>query len=150
MILYNVNNELKALCKLNLTRPIETANNIYIDGEEYITPEDIIEILTRNGNIRIFNGEKFKKYKLGEFGDIILNKEYVVKELEQPKKPEPKKVEVKKVEEVKKEVEKPQPKVEEVLAEPEVKEEIIEEKEEVVDNKKKRHKNNNPQQEGDK
>ena len=78
MILYNVNNELKALCKLNLTRPIETANNIYIDGEEYITPEDIIEILTRNGNIRIFNGEKFKKYKLGEFGDIILNKDFII------------------------------------------------------------------------
>jgi hypothetical protein len=137
-----------------------------------LLPEEVMHILQRNGDIKIWNGNNYVKLNLGQFYDIMQNKKYNVvdyvepkKEVVQPKqeKVEPKK-EVKQEEvkvEPKKEVvqpkqEKVEPKKEvkqeEVKVEPKKEEIVVEEKQEIepkkeYDNKKQRH---NKQQGGDK
>lgn len=103
-----------------------------------LSPEEVMTILQRNGDIKIWNGEKYIKLNLGQFYDIIQNKKYNVVDYVEPKKEEVK-VEQSKQEKVepKKEI-KEEPKKEEVK---------VEQPKQEYDNKKQRH---NKQQGGDK
>ena len=95
-----------------------------------LLPEEVMTILQRNGDIKIWNGNNYVKLNLGQFYDIVQNKKYNVVDYVEPKKevvqPKQEKVEPKK--EVKQEEAKVEPKKE-------------------YDNKKQRH---NKQQGGDK
>lgn len=110
-----------------------------------LLPEEVMHILQRNGDIKIWNGNNYVKLNLGQFYDIMQNKKYNVVDYVEPKKevvqPKQEKVEPKK--EVKQEEIKEEPKQEEVVVE--VKQETEHKKE--YDNKKQRH---NKQQGGDK
>lgn len=134
LTLYRINGVLFAKCRLNLKRGIEFNNQIYnesmFEEEHMIEVDAVIAILTENGCIKIFNGEKFVKFGLGEFSDLIIKKEYLVKNVDE-----------KKVEKNNKMVENEPEKVEEDVPE---QVEIEEESKELSnENKKKRHKNNN-------
>lgn len=96
-----------------------------------LLPEEVMHILQRNGDIKIWNGKNYVKLNLGQFYDIMQNKKYNVVDYVEPKK------------EVKQEEVKVEPKKEEVVVEE--KQEIEPKKE--YDNKKQRH---NKQQGGDK
>lgn len=105
-----------------------------------LLPEEVMSILQRNGDIKIWNGEKYIKLNLGQFYEIMQHKKYNVIDYVEPKKEEVKP-------EPKQEV-KVQPKQEKVEPKKEVKqEEIKEEPKQEHDNKKQRH---NKQQGGDK
>lgn len=129
-------------CNLNLKRRIKYQTKVFEIGNhvDLLLPEEVMHILTENGNIRIWNGKKFIKLNLGQFSDIIMRKEFKVELFIEPKKQtEEPKVEVK-------------PPVVElpVIEEPKVKEEVVEPKVEVeekegLENKKKRHKQNQSQ-----
>ena len=110
-----------------------------------LLPEEVMHILQRNGDIKIWNGNNYVKLNLGQFYDIVQNKKYNVVDYVEPKKevvqPKQEKVEPKK--EVKQEEVKVEPKKEEVVVEE--KQETEHKKE--YDNKKQRH---NKQQGGDK
>ena len=110
-----------------------------------LLPEEVMHILQRNGDIKIWNGNNYVKLNLGQFYDIMQNKKYNVVDYVEPKKevvqPKQEKVEPKK--EVKQEEAKVEPKKEEVVVEE--KQETEHKKE--YDNKKQRH---NKQQGGDK
>ena len=145
----------KALMKLGLT--IQYQNKVFDKKErtELLLPEEVMYILTRNGNIRLFNGEKFIKLNLGQFYDVMKRKDYKIVDYVEPKKEEPK--QQPKVEPKKEEV-KEQPKVEPKKEEP--KQEVVEQVEEPKqeqqkqqndNNKKQRHNNNhNNNKAGDK
>ena len=148
VVLFKKGELLYAKCKLNLKKPIKYQNKVFKIGEqvELLLPEEVISILTENGNIKIWNGKKFIKLNLGQFSDIVMKKLFRVKAIvEQVKEKEVviPKVEVKPqtvVKETKVEVKPQQPVVEKPINK-EVKEEVAEEKEN-VENKKKRHKQN--------
>ena len=136
LTLYREKGVLFAQCLLNLRRDIQYKNQAFKAGkkneEELIEVDAVYEILRVNGNIKIFNGQKYVKLNLGQFSYLILNNKYLVEEIVEVKE-EPKKEveEVKPKEEPKKEVEEVKPK-----------EEVVEEEPKENDNKKKRHKNN--------
>ena len=127
LTLYRENGVLFAQCLLNLKRDIQYKNQVFKadkkNVKELIEVDAVYEILRVNGNIKIFNGQKYVKLNLGQFSHLILNNKYLVEEIVEVKE-EPKKV----VEEVK------------PIVEP--KEEVVEEEPKENDNKKKRHKNN--------
>ena len=136
MVLYRENGVLYVQCLLNLKRDIQYKNQVFKAGkknEDLIEVDAVYEILRVNGNIKIFNGEKYVKLNLGQFSHLILNNKYLVEEVQVV--PEVKVEEVKPKEEPKKPVEEKSP---------EVQQPVIEEPKE-VDNKKKRHKNNQNQ-----
>ena len=111
-----------------------------------LLPEEVMHILQRNGDIKIWNGNNYVKLNLGQFYDIMQNKKYNVVDYVEPKKEEvvqPKQEKVEPKKEVKQEEAKVEPKKEEVAVEE--KQEIEHKKE--YDNKKQRH---NKQQGGDK
>ena len=134
---------------MNLRLPIKYQNKVFNVGEkvELLLPEEVMEILTKNGNITLWDGNKFIKLNLGQFYGIMQRKDYRVIEFIEPKKEEPK-VEVKEEPKVEVKVEvKEEPKVE-VEAKPENKNQ-----QKQNENKKQRHNNNNnnnKQQGGDK
>ena len=133
LMLYRENGVLFAQCLLNLKRDIQYKNQVFKAGkknEDLVEVDAVYEILRVNGNIKIFNGEKYVKLNLGQFSHLILNNKYLVEEVQVV--PEVKVEEVKPKEEPKKPVEEKSP---------EVQQPVIEEPKE-VDNKKKRHKNN--------
>lgn len=145
LVLYRENGVLFTQCLLNLRRDIQYKNQVFKAGkknEDLVEVDAVYEILRVNGNIKIFNGEKYIKLNLGQFSHLILNNKYLVEEVQVV--PEVKVEEVKPKEEPKVEPKKP---VEVNI--PEVKQPVVEEpeKEETkeVDNKKKRHKNNQNQ-----
>ena len=146
IVMYKKENLLYAKVMMDLRLPIQYQNEIFGKGkqEKLLLPEAVMQILTRNGNIRIYNGKKYIKLNLGQFYDIIHNNRFRVEEMVEPKKEvvkEQPKIEPKKEEpkvEPKKEVVKEQPKVEE--KKPENK------KYEQHENKKQRHNNNNNKQ----
>lgn len=148
---------------LNLRLAVPYENKEFKKGErkELLLPEEVKAILIRNGNIKLFNGEKYIKLNLGQFHDVMKNKNYVVKDYVEPKKEvkvEQPKVEPKK-EEVVVEAPKDEPK-KEVVEQPKQGDVVVEtpkaeqpKKEYKNDNKKQRHNNNNNnnnQQGGDK
>lgn len=136
LVLYRENGVLFAQCLLNLKRDIQYKNQVFKVGknkEDLVEVDAVYEILRVNGNIKIFNGEKYVKLNLGQFSHLILNNKYLVEEVQVV--PEVKVEEVKPKEEPKKPVEEKSP---------EVQQPVIEEPKE-VDNKKKRHKNNQNQ-----
>ena len=149
---------------LNLRLAVPYENKEFKKGErkELLLPEEVKAILIRNGNIKLFNGEKYIKLNLGQFHDVMKNKKYVVKDYVEPKKEEviveAPKVEPKK-EEVVVEAPKDEPK-KEVVEQPKQGDVVVEtpkaeqpKKEYKNDNKKQRHNNNNNnnnQQGGDK
>lgn len=129
---------LHALCKVNLKKPITFKNHVYDEslfGREVLIEADAVTaILTENGCIRIFNGEKFVKFSLGEYSDILLKKSYLIADIEERDRSD--ETRVKTPEKVKLE----EPDNDEEV---EYEEEIAEDqKENGNDNKKKRHKNN--------
>ena len=137
IVMYNKENLLHARVVMDLRLAIAYQAKLFEKGKQEILllPEEVMHILTHNGNLKIWNGEKFIKLNLGQFYDVIKNKDYVVENYVEPKKEEvnvqPKVVE--------------QPKKEEVNVQPEVKEEPKHQNE----NKKQRH-NNKQNQGGDK
>lgn len=137
IVMYNKENVLHARVVMDLRLAIAYQAQLFEKGkqERLLLPEEVMYILTRNGNLKIWNGEKFIKLNLGQFYDVIKNKDYVVENYVEPKKEE--KVQPKVVE---------QPKREEVKVQPEVKEEP---KHQQNENKKQRH-NNKQNQGGDK
>lgn len=145
LVLYRENGVLFAQCLLNLKRDIQYKNQVFKAGkknEDLVEVDAVYEILRVNGNIKIFNGEKYVKLNLGQFSHIILNNKYLVEEVQV--------VPEVKVEEVKpKEEPKVEPKKTVEVNIPEVKQPVVEEPEKEepkeVDNKKKRHKNNQNQ-----
>ena len=172
LVLFKKENFLYVKCLLNLKKPIKHQNRTFRPGNVtlLLLPEEVNALLTRNGNIKLWNGKKFIKVNLGEFNDILTNKKYKVEDVVEQQKPMNKKVEIKpKQQVVKQEPNKEEPKVEEekvieipVIVEPEkvlkdekvvVKEEVkveVEEDKKPNENKKQRHKQNNQQQGGDK
>ena len=152
IVMYKKENLLYAKVMMDLRLPIQYQNEIFGKGkqEKLLLPEAVMQILTRNGNIRIYNGKKYIKLNLGQFYDIIHNNRFRVEEMVEPKKEEPKV-------EPKKEVVKEQPKVEPKKEEPKVepKKEVVKEQPKVEEkkpenkkyeqheNKKQRHNNNN-------
>lgn len=136
LVLYRENGVLFTQCLLNLKRDIQYKNQVFKAGkknEDLVEVDAVYEILRVNGNIKIFNGEKYVKLNLGQFSHLILNNKYLVEEVQVV--PEVKVEEAKPKEEPKKPVEEKSP---------EVQQPVIEEHKE-VDNKKKRHKNNQNQ-----
>lgn len=136
LVLYRENGVLFAQCLLNLKRDIQYKNQVFKAGkknEDLVEVDAVYEILRVNGNIKIFNGEKYVKLNLGQFSHIILNNKYLVEEVQVV--PEVKVEEVKPKEEPKNPVEEKST---------EVQQPVIEEPKE-IDNKKKRHKNNQNQ-----
>ena len=145
LVLYRENGVLFTQCLLNLKRDIQYKNQVFKAGkknEDLVEVDAVYEILRVNGNIKIFNGEKYVKLNLGQFSHLILNNKYLVEEVQVV--PEVKDEEVKPKEEPKVE---PKKTVEVNI--PEVKQPVVEEPEKEepkeVDNKKKRHKNNQNQ-----
>ena len=118
----------KALMKLGLT--IQYQNKVFDKKErtELLLPEEVMYILTRNGNIRLFNGEKFIKLNLGQFYDVMKRKDYKIVDYVEPKKEEPKQ----------------QPKVEPKKEEP--KQEVVEQVEEPKQEQQKQQNDNNKKQ----
>ena len=164
IVLYN-KGLLYAKVLMNLRIKIKHNGDIFDNKEQegvFLIPEQVIYILQRNGNIKIWNGEKYIKLGLGEFREIIEKKQYKVIEYIEPKPvevKEEKKVEVKEEVKVqpKQEVKKEEPKPVEVKEEKKVEEEVkVQPKQDHKnenDNKKQRHNNNNnhnKQQGGDK
>lgn len=145
LVLYRENGVLFTQCLLNLKRDIQYKNQVFKAGkknEDLVEVDAVYEILRVNGNIKIFNGEKYVKLNLGQFSHLILNNKYLVEEVQV--------VPEVKVEEVKpKEEPKVEPKKTVEVNIPEVKQSVVEEPEKEepkeVDNKKKRHKNNQNQ-----
>lgn len=136
LVLYRDNGVLYARCFLKLKKDIEYKNHIFGKNkegfEDFIEVDSVMKILTVNGDITIFNGEKFIKMGLVEFSDCVINNKYLIEELEK----EEKVIEIPVIIEPTKEVKPPvqQPKVE-----PKKEEEVVEESNN--ENKKKRHKN---------
>ena len=143
LTLYREKGVLFAQCLLNLRRDIQYKNQVFKadkkNVKELIEVDAVYEILRVNGNIKIFNGQKYVKLNLGQFSYLILNNKYLVEEIVEVKE------EPKKVMEVPKQQPKEEPKkvVEEIkpIIEPK-EEEVVEEEPKENDNKKKRHKNN--------
>lgn len=151
IVMYNKENLLHARVVMDLRLAIPYQAQLFEKGkqERLLLPEEVMYILTRNGNLKIWNGEKFIKLNLGQFYDVIKNKDYVVENYVEPKKEEvnvqPKVVEQPKQAELKQQ-QKVEPKKEEVNVQPEVNEEP---KHQQNENKKQRH-NNKQNQGGDK
>ena len=153
--LFRKNMQLYVKVLMNLRLPIKYQNKVFDKGEknELLLPDEVTNILTKNGNIRLWNGEKYVKLNLGQFYDIMQRKEYNVVDYVEPKvevkqpevKKEQPKVEVKQPE-VKKEEE--QPKVE--VKQPEVKKEENKNNQKNNNNNNKQRHNNNNKQGGDK
>ena len=155
IVLYKKENLLYAKVLMDLRLPIPYQTKLFGKGkrEMLMLPDEVMHVLTHNGNIRIWNGDKFIKMNLGQFYDVVNNKQYKVENVPEPKKEEPKPVQPKIVEqpkqqEVKEEVVKEQPKQQEVKEEPKKQEQSKEEKPKQNDynNKKQRHNNNNNKQ----
>lgn len=89
LTLYRMNGVLHAKCRLNLKRGITFNGKSYtksmFGSDQLVEVDAVIAILTENGCIRIFNGEKFVRFGLGEFSDIILSKEYTIEDIEEEK-----------------------------------------------------------------
>lgn len=138
LVLYRENGVLFTQCLLNLRRDIQYKNQVFKAGkkiEDLVEVDAVYELLRVNGNIKIFNGEKYIKLNLGQFSHLILNNKYLVEEVIDNKM-ENVEVELKPKEESKEPVEE--------VKQPNVDESEKEEPKE-VDNKKKRHKNNQNQ-----
>ena len=129
LVLFRKDELLYVKCNINLKRPVRFHEKVFEVGNhvDLLLPEEVMQILTENGNVKLWNGKKFIKLNLGQFNDVMVGKLFKVELYVEPKK----------VEEIKPQ---PQPVVEE---EPEiVEEEKVEEQKEVNENKKKRHKQN--------
>ena len=129
LVLFRKDELLYVKCNINLKRPVRFHEKVFEVGNhvDLLLPEEVMQILTENGNVKLWNGKKFIKLNLGQFNDVMVGKLFKVELYVEPKK----------VEEIKPQ---PQPIVEE---EPEiVEEEKVEEHKEVNENKKKRHKQN--------
>ena len=148
---------------MNLRIPIKYQNKVFGKGEknELLLPDEVNDILTKNGNIKLWNGKDYVKLNLGQFYEIMQRKQYKIVELIEPKvevkQPEVKveKKEEPKVEEVKqpevKVEKKEEPKVEEVKKEePKQNENKNQQPKNNNNNNKQRHNNNNNKQGGGK
>ena len=86
LVLYRDNGVLYARCFLKLKKDIEYKNHIFGKNkegfEDFIEVDSVIKILTVNGDITIFNGEKFVKMGLVDFNDFVINNKYIVEDLE--------------------------------------------------------------------
>ena len=142
---------------MNLRIPIKYQNKVFDKGEknELLLPDEVNDILTKNGNIKLWNGKDYVKLNLGQFYEIMQRKQYNIVELIEPKvevkQPE---VKVEKKEEPKVEVKvekKEEPKVEEVKKEePKQNENKNQQPKNNNNNNKPRHNNNNNKQGGGK
>lgn len=154
IVLFRKDNILSAKVLMDLRLPIQYKNKVFNKGKQelYLEPEEVLHILTRNGNIQIWNGKKYVKLHLGQFYELIQQNKYLVEEVVVPKKVEQPKPEPKVVvkEEPKPEVVE-EPKVEEVkevVKEEPKQQPKKEENKQHENNKKQRHNNNNKQNQG--
>ena len=129
---------------MNLRIPIKYQNKVFGKGEknELLLPDEVNDILTKNGNIKLWNGKDYVKLNLGQFYEVMQRKQYKIVELIEPK------VEVKQPE-VKVE-KKEEPKVEEVKKEEPKQNENKNQQPKNNNNNKPRHNNNNNKQGGGK
>ena len=165
LVLINQNNVLYVQVLMDLRREVIYQGKKFNKGLQkdiLLLPEEVEHLLILNASIKLWNGDKYIKLNLGQFYDVMKNRNYSVK-IEQPKlqhKVEEKVVKVETVVEpvkqqpkveVKQEPKVEQPKVE-VKPEPKVEQPKEEKKQENknYENKKQRHNNNNKQQGGDK
>ena len=135
LVLYRENGVLFTQCLLNLKRDIQYKNQVFKAGkknEDLVEVDAVYEILRANGNVKLFNGEKYIKLNLGQFSYILLNNKYLVEEIP--------KIKIEKVEVESPIVEEYKPSIEEKV---DVNQPVVEEQPDV---KKKRHKNNNQNQ----
>ena len=97
LVLFKKENFLYVKCLLNLKKPIKHQNRTFRPGNVtlLLLPEEVNALLTRNGNVKLWNGKKFIKVNLGEFNDILTNKKYKVEDVVEQQKPMNKKVEIK-------------------------------------------------------
>ena len=146
LLLYRKNQELYVKVELDLRKQLvmKPEGRVYKVNkhEDLLLPEEVEYLLTINGNIRLWNGFKYIKLNLGQFYDVMKNKNYKIKDYVEPVKPkEVVKEEPKKVEPV------VQPKVEEKPVEIKDQQEPVEVAQEQPknnnNNKKQRHNNNN-------
>ena len=141
---------------MNLRIPIKYQNKVFGKGEknELLLPDEVNDILTKNGNIKLWTGKDYVKLNLGQFYEVMQRKQYKIVELIEPKvevkqpevkvekKEQPKaEVKVEKKEEPKVEVKQPEVKVEK-KEEPKV-EEVKKEEPKQNENKNQQPKNNN-------
>lgn len=156
LLLYRKNQELYVKVNLDLKRRLKMKpeNKMFEVGDhvELLLPDDVMYLLTVNGNIRLWNGQKFIKLNLGQFYDVMKNKDYKIEDYVEP-------VKHKEVVEEKPIV---QPKVEEKVEEEPVIEEPVQQVQPEVkqeqpkkdqnnnnnNNKKQRHNNNNKNNQG--
>lgn len=129
---------------MNLRIPIKYQNKVFGKGEknELLLPDEVNDILTKNGNIKLWTGKDYVKLNLGQFYEVMQRKQYKIVELIEPK------VEVKQPE-VKVE-KKEEPKVEEVKKEEPKQNENKNQQPKNNNNNKPRHNNNNNKQGGGK
>ena len=142
---------------MNLRIPIKYQNKVFGKGEknELLLPDEVNDILTKNGNIKLWTGKDYVKLNLGQFYEVMQRKQYKIVELIEPKvevkQPE---VKVEKKEQPKAEVKvekKEEPKVEEVKKEePKQNENKNQQPKNNNNNNKPRHNNNNNKQGGGK
>lgn len=154
LLLYRKNQELFVKVNLDLKRRLKMKpeNKVFEVGDhvELLLPDEVMYLLTVNGNIRLWNGQKFIKLNLGQFYDVMKNKDYRIEDYVEPVKH-------------KEVVEEPivQPKVEEKVEEEPIIEEPVQQVQPEVkqeqpkkdqnnnnNNKKQRHNNNNKNNQG--
>ncbi len=154
IVLFKENDKLLVKCKVNLKKQVPYQNKVFranTNNVQYLSQEEVVAILTVNGNVRIWNGVKFIKINLGQFVDIINKNQYKVELKSEFKKETPKhQPKPQQQPEVKKEAPKPQqqPEVKKeapVVSQPELEVNKENEKVQEDENKKKRHNNNKNQ-----
>ena len=76
IILFKKDDKLFVKCNLNLKKPVKYQNKVFEIGNhvDLLLPEEVMVILTENGNVKIWNGRKFVKLNLGQFNDIMVGK----------------------------------------------------------------------------
>lgn len=154
LLLYRKNQELYVKVELDLRKQLEMQPEGRVYGIskhiEHLLPEEVSFLLTVNGNIRLWNGEKYIKLNLGQFYDVMKNKNYRIDDYVEPaKQADPVKEEPKK-EVMKEEPVVIQPKIEEnsIDVEEHVQQEVKQDQPKNNNNKKQRHNNNNKQNQG--
>ena len=141
IVLFKENDKLLVKCKVNLKKQVPYQNKVFranTNNVQYLSQEEVVAILTVNGNVRIWNGVKFIKINLGQFVDIINKNQYKVELKSEFKKETPKhQPKPQQQPEVKKEAP--------VVSQPELEVNKENEKVQEDENKKKRHNNNKNQ-----
>ena len=88
LVLFRKDELLYVKCNINLKRPVRFHEKVFEVGNhvDLLLPEEVMQILTENGNIRLWNGKKFIKLNLGQFNDVMVGKLFKVELYVEPVK----------------------------------------------------------------